>query len=91
MKTLKRPQMKSRTVRDPQILGGKPVIAGTRIPVRLHIDLVFDQTQKLIWTADKESVGSAWVVNFSNGYCFIHPVDSSDYFVRAVRIGQSTT
>ncbi len=56
----------------------------------LHIDLVFDQTQKLIWTADKESVGSAWVVNFSSGYCLIHPVDSSDYFVRAVRVGQST-
>jgi uncharacterized protein (DUF433 family) len=38
MKTLKRPQRKSRIARDPRILGGKPVIAGTRIPVRLILD-----------------------------------------------------
>jgi len=38
MKTLKRPQTKTRIVRDPLILGGKPVIAGTRIPVRLILD-----------------------------------------------------
>jgi uncharacterized protein (DUF433 family) len=37
-KTLKRPQNGSKIIRDPQILGGKPVIAGTRIPVRLIID-----------------------------------------------------
>lgn len=36
--TLKRAQKRSRVVRDPQILGGKPVIAGTRIPVRLILD-----------------------------------------------------
>lgn len=38
VKTLKRPQKGSKIVRDPQILGGKPVIAGTRIPVRLILD-----------------------------------------------------
>jgi uncharacterized protein (DUF433 family) len=38
VKTLKPPHKKSRIVRDPQILGGKPVIAGTRIPVRLILD-----------------------------------------------------
>jgi uncharacterized protein (DUF433 family) len=38
VKTLKRTHHKSRVVRDPQILGGKPVIAGTRIPVRLILD-----------------------------------------------------
>lgn len=38
VKTLKRPQKGSRIVRDPKILGGKPVIAGTRIPVRLILD-----------------------------------------------------
>lgn len=37
-KTLKPPQTRSRIIRDQQILGGKPVIAGTRIPVRLIID-----------------------------------------------------
>lgn len=36
--TLKRAQKRSSVVRDPQILGGKPVIAGTRIPVRLILD-----------------------------------------------------
>jgi uncharacterized protein (DUF433 family) len=38
VKTLKRPQRRSKIIRDPQILGGKPVIAGTRIPVRLILD-----------------------------------------------------
>ena len=38
VKTLKRPRKGSRIIRDPQILGGKPIIAGTRIPVRLIID-----------------------------------------------------
>lgn len=37
-KTLKPPLKKSRIIRDQQILGGKPVIAGTRIPVRLILD-----------------------------------------------------
>ena len=37
MKT-KPSQNKSRVVCDPQILGGKPVIAGTRIPVHLILD-----------------------------------------------------
>jgi uncharacterized protein (DUF433 family) len=38
IKTLKLPQRKSRVARHPEILGGKPVIAGTRIPVRLILD-----------------------------------------------------
>jgi uncharacterized protein (DUF433 family) len=38
MKTLKRLQTKSRVVRDPQIGGGKPIIAGTRIPAHLILD-----------------------------------------------------
>ena len=38
IKTLKPPQKRSRIIRDQQILGGKPVIAGTRIPVRLILD-----------------------------------------------------
>jgi uncharacterized protein (DUF433 family) len=37
-KTQKTISKKSRVTRDPQILGGKPVIAGTRIPVRLILD-----------------------------------------------------
>jgi uncharacterized protein (DUF433 family) len=38
IKTLKLPKRKSRVARHPEILGGKPVIAGTRIPVRLILD-----------------------------------------------------
>lgn len=41
MKTAKapaRPQRKSKVIRNPEILGGKPVIAGTRIPVSLILD-----------------------------------------------------
>jgi uncharacterized protein (DUF433 family) len=38
IKTVKPPRKRSRIIRDQQILGGKPVIAGTRIPVRLIID-----------------------------------------------------
>lgn len=41
MKTLKtstRSTPKSKIIRDPKILGGKPIIAGTRIPVRLILD-----------------------------------------------------
>jgi len=35
---LEKPQTKSGITKDPRILGGKPVIAGTRIPVRLILD-----------------------------------------------------
>ncbi len=41
MKTVKdvqRSQQKSKVIRNPKILGGKPVIAGTRIPVSLILD-----------------------------------------------------
>jgi uncharacterized protein (DUF433 family) len=38
IRTLKLPQRKPRVARHPEILGGKPVIAGTRIPVRLILD-----------------------------------------------------
>jgi len=38
LKTRKIVQQKSRVTRDPQVLGGKPAIAGTRIPVRLILD-----------------------------------------------------
>ncbi len=50
----------------------------------LYIDPAFDSKQSWIWTADKYSVGSAWLVHFDDGYCYHHPVDSTRY-VRAVR------
>jgi len=37
-KVSKRSRKQPKIIRDPQILGGKPVIAGTRIPVRLIFD-----------------------------------------------------
>jgi len=50
----------------------------------LHIDPIFDRKQSWIWTADKESAGVAWVVNFSYGICLGRPINDSRY-VRAVR------
>lgn len=54
----------------------------------LHLDQVFDRTQRWIWTADKESAGRAWCVSFGDGYCYRYDVGGSVY-VRAVRSGQS--
>ena len=50
----------------------------------LHIDSKFDKTQSWIWTADKKSASSAWVVYFIYGNCDLTPVDYGN-FVRAVR------
>ncbi|HEX9653116.1 MAG TPA: DUF1566 domain-containing protein, partial [bacterium] len=56
----------------------------------LHLDPVFDRKQSLIWTSDKESAGTAWVVVFSGGLCFNDSVnDLIGSYVRAVRGGQS--
>ncbi|MDZ7290268.1 MAG: TIR domain-containing protein [candidate division KSB1 bacterium] len=51
----------------------------------LYIDPIFDHNQRWIWTADKESAGRAWYVNFVGGAC--GPVDGGYdvSFVRAVR------
>lgn len=54
----------------------------------IHIDPVFDKTQRWIWTADKESSGVAWIVSFGDGYCD-YDAAYYDVFVRAVRAGQS--
>lgn len=56
----------------------------------LNIDSLFGKTQRWIWTADKRSAGVAWGVYFFNGDCSDHGVDDLDYYVRAVRSGQST-
>ncbi len=50
----------------------------------LYIDPVFDRAQWWIWTADKGSASSCWVVDFDFGFCSSQPVD---YFssVRLVR------
>jgi len=50
----------------------------------LYIDPVFDRQQQWIWTADKESAGRAWYVDFSYGSCY-HSDLHSVYDVRAVR------
>lgn len=51
------------------------------------IDPVFDTKQDWIWTADKYSDSSAWMVNFLSGGCY-HDAMSSTYSVRTVRLGQ---
>ena len=55
----------------------------------LYTDPVFDETQRWIWTADQYSGGRAWCVLFRDGGCG-HGVIGFNYYVRAVRSGQST-
>jgi len=50
----------------------------------LHIDPVFNSKQAIIWTADRDSPSSGWVVSFGNGVCRSSHVDN-EYYVRAVR------
>ena len=50
----------------------------------LHIDPVFDKTQRWIWTADKKDASVAWYVHFFGGLCNFSRV-VFDSFVRAVR------
>jgi serine/threonine-protein kinase len=52
----------------------------------LHINAVFDCTQVGIWTADKESASSAWVVYFYDGDCVRDRVVGYYSYVRAVRL-----
>jgi len=40
----------------------------------LYIDPLFGETQKRIWTADKQGASSVRVVNFSYGYCYFSHV-----------------
>jgi len=49
----------------------------------LYIDAVFDEYQRWIWTADKSTASSAWVVLFYSGHCLNYPVRDGSY-VRAV-------
>ena len=50
----------------------------------LYIDPIFDQKQRWIWTSDKRSASSAWVVDFHVGICTTSHV-YDDIYVRAVR------
>lgn len=50
----------------------------------LHINSIFDETQRWIWTSDEESAWGAWYVSFFSGYCNISHVGYGR-FVRAVR------
>ena len=51
----------------------------------LYIDAVFAKKQRWIWTADKFSASSAWVVLFFYGICSYYHVFDFNNFVRAVR------
>ncbi len=48
----------------------------------LHIDAIFDQKKKWIWTADKRSASASWFVGFSDGFCGSYVFN---LYVRAVR------
>lgn len=55
----------------------------------LHIDPVFDNTQRWIWTSDMNNVSLAWLANFIIGSCYTYVNDYFDFtsggYVRAVR------
>lgn len=55
----------------------------------LHIDPVFDTTQRWIWTSDMNNTSLAWLVNFVSGNCYTYVNDYFDFtsgaYVRVVR------
>ncbi len=53
---------------------------------------IFDDKQTWIWTADRSAGESqiAWVVNFLGGYCSWSYIDKNKFYVRAVRLGNSS-
>lgn len=51
----------------------------------MYINPMFGQKQGWIWTADKYSASSAWLVTFDDGYCGLYDVHYYGYYVRAVR------
>lgn len=55
----------------------------------LHIDPLFDNTQKFIWTADTASETSAWGILFGVGACCPILKYDNNRFARAVRSGRS--
>lgn len=52
---------------------------------KLYIDLIFDEQQEWIWTADKDSPSVAWVAYFHVGHCYGHHIANNNVYVRAVR------
>ncbi len=55
----------------------------------LNIGVVFDNTQRWIWTSDMNSTSLAWLVNFVSGNCYTYVNDYFDFasggYVRSVR------
>ena len=55
----------------------------------LQIDPIFDNTQRWIWTSDKNNASLPWLVNFVSGNCYTYVNDYFDFtsggYVRAVR------
>ncbi len=52
--------------------------------------LIFDKKQEEIWTVDQlNNISWEWVVSFNGGHCYINYFHQGEYYVRAVRSGQS--
>ncbi|MCP4252120.1 MAG: DUF1566 domain-containing protein, partial [Candidatus Scalindua sp.] len=45
----------------------------------MYIDLVFDNTQRWIWTSDTNEFSLAWLANFISGNCYTYPNDYFDF------------
>jgi hypothetical protein len=50
----------------------------------LYLDKNFDRKQYWIWTSDKFSANTVWVIDFRNGYCH-KDIIGGKLYVRAVR------
>ena len=55
----------------------------------LHVNPVFDNMQRWIWTSDMNNTSLAWLINFVSGNCYTYVNDYFDFtsggYVRAVR------
>lgn len=71
--------------RLPTLEEAMSLIEPTKNKDGLYIAPIFHKTQHRIWTADKYSASSAWVVYFSIGYCNYYRVGNYYGYVRAVR------
>jgi len=62
------------------------------IEPKIYINSIFNSQQKWIWTADqvKDEQIMFWVVDIDPGGCYEDFYYSTDYYVRAVRSGQSS-
>jgi len=55
----------------------------------LYLNWLFDNRQKIVWTADTKNATQAWAMFFTSGHCYYSDIHqmfrASFYYLRAVR------